>query len=90
MVWDFWSLVPESMHQVTVLMSDRGTPLTYRNMNGYTSHTFRWVNKEGKAHWIKLHFKTDAGVKNLTGPQADEMRSKDPDHATRDLFNHLA
>lgn len=58
-------------------------------MNGYTSHTFRWVNKEGEAFWIKLHFKTDAGIKNLTGPESDNLRSTDPDHATRDLFNHL-
>lgn len=71
-------------------MSDRGTPFNYRHMNGYTSHTFRWVNREGEAFWIKLHFKTDQGIKNLTGPEADVMKGKDPDHATRDLFNHLA
>lgn len=59
-------------------------------MNGYTSHTFRWVNREGEAFWIKLHFKTDSGIKNLTGPEADAMKAKDPDHATRDLFNHIA
>ncbi len=67
MFWDFLSLTPESVHQVTILFSNRGTPDGYRQMNGYSSHTFRWVNKEGKAYWTKLHFKTDSGNKTLTG-----------------------
>lgn len=66
MAWDFWSLVPESTHQVSILMSDRGTPDGYRHMNGYSSHTFRWVNERGEAHWVKLHFKTKSGIKNFT------------------------
>ena len=86
--WDFWSLVPESTHQVTILMSDRGTPDGYRKMNGYSSHTFRWVNARGEAHWVKLHFKTKSGIKNFTWDEAMEL-FKDPDYATSDLFNHI-
>lgn len=58
-------------------------------MNGYSSHTFRWVNKEGKAFWTKMHFKTEVGVKNLSSSEADALKSSDPDYATRDLFNHI-
>ena len=90
MFWDFLSLTPESIHQVTILFSDRGTPATYRNMNGYTSHTYKWYNDKGEFYWIKLHFKTEQGIKNLTAAEADEMKSKDPDHATRDLHESIA
>ena len=85
MFWDFLSLTPESIHQVTILFSDRGTPATYRNMNGYSSHTYKWYNDRGEYVWVQYHFKTDQGIKNLTRQDADEMSSKDPDHATRDL-----
>lgn len=88
--WDFLSLTPESLHQVTILFSDRGTPDGFRHMNGYGSHTFMWYNKKGEHFWIKWHFKTDQGIKNLTGPEADAMRGKDPDYATRDMFDHIA
>ncbi len=88
--WDFLSLTPESVHQVTILFSDRGTPATYRNMHGFTSHTFMWYNEKGEHRWVKLHFKTDQGVKNMTLEEAAEMAGKDPDHATRDLFNNIA
>jgi catalase len=90
MAWDFWSLTPESMHQVTILFSDRGTPATYRNMNGYSSHTYKWYNAKGDYFWVQYHFKTDQGIKNLTGPEAAEMCGKDPDHATRDLYDAIA
>lgn len=86
--WDFWGLNPESTHQVTILMSDRGTPDGYRQMNGYGSHTFRWINKSGEAFWVKLHFKTRSGIKNFTNDEAARLQS-DPDYATRDLMNHL-
>ncbi len=89
MFWDFLSLTPESAHQVIILFSDRGTPATYRNMNGYGSHTYKWYNTKGEVFWVKYHFKTDQKVKNLTGPEADAMRGKDPDHATRDLFHAI-
>ena len=89
MFWDFLSLTPESIHQVTILFSDRGTPATYRNMNGYSSHTYKWYNAKGQIFWVKYHWKTDQGIKNLNLAQAKEMRSKDPDHATRDLFQAI-
>lgn len=89
MFWDFLSLTPESVHQVTILFSDRGTPATYRNMNGYTSHTYKWYNDKGEYFWIKLHFKTEQGIKNLTAEEAEVMKGKDPDHATRDLFQAI-
>lgn len=82
--WDFWGLTPESTHQVTILMSDRGTPDGYRHMNGYSSHTFRWTNKNGESFWVKLHFKTKSGIKNFTMDEAIQ-RFAEPDYATRDL-----
>ena len=90
MAWDFWSFSPEALHQVTILMSDRGTPYGYRHMNGYSSHTFKWVNEKGEAFLVKYHFKTDSGIKNFTGPEAAEMGKKNPDFATSDLYNHIA
>jgi catalase len=87
--WDFWSLQPESYHQVAILMSDRGTPRTWRNMNGYGSHTFMWVNAEGKRVWVKYHFKTEQGVQNYTGPEARAMAGEDPDVHRRDLFQSI-
>ncbi len=89
MFWDFLSLTPESIHQVTVLFSDRGTPVTYRNMNGYSSHTYKWYNEKGEYFWVQYHFKTDQGISNFTGEEADAMRGKDPDHATRDLYESI-
>ena len=86
--WDFWGLSPESTHQVTILMSDRGTPDGFRHMHGFSSHTFRWINKDGEAFWVKLHFKTKSGVKNLTGEKAAELQA-DGDYAVRDLVEHL-
>jgi len=87
--WDFLSLTPESIHQVTILFSDRGIPATFRNMNGYGSHTFKWYNEKGEYFWVKYHIKTNQGVKNLTRQEAGVMKGKDPDHATRDLFNAI-
>jgi catalase len=85
MFWDFLSLTPESIHQVTILFSDRGTPRAYRNMNGYSSHTYMWYNKKGEHFWVQYHFKTEQGIKNFTRQEAQEMAGKDPDCATRDL-----
>ena len=89
MFWDFLSLTPESLHQVTILFSDRGTPRSYRNMNGYSSHTYKWYNNEGEIFWVKYHFKTDQGISNLTRQEAEQIKSTDPDHATRDLHNAI-
>jgi len=89
MFWDFLSLTPESVHQVTILFSDRGTPATYRHMNGYSSHTFLWTNAAGEHFWVQYHLKTDQGIRNLTRQEADALRASDPDHATRDLFESI-
>lgn len=87
--WDFFSRSPESTHMVTVLFSDRGIPKSYRQMHGFGSHTFKWVNARGKACLVKYHFKTEAGIANLTGAEAAALAARDPDHATRDLFEHI-
>src|SRR4051794_22143806 len=89
MQWDFWTLSPESAHQVTYLMGDRGIPRTWRQMNLYSGHTFMWVNAAGDKFWVKYHFITDQGVKNLTQAQADELVKLDTDHHTRDLFEAI-
>jgi catalase len=89
MFWDFLSLTPESIHQVTILFSDRGTPATYRNMNGYSSHTYKWYNANGDYFWVQYHFKTDQGIKNLTREEAQRFAGEDPDHATRDLHQAI-
>jgi catalase len=90
MFWDFLSLTPESVHQVTVLFSDRGTPATYRNMNGYSSHTYKWYNEKGEFFWVQYHFKTDQGIKNLTRQEATRISGENPDHATEDLYEAIA
>jgi catalase len=90
MFWDFLSLTPESIHQVTILFSDRGTPRSYRNMNGYSSHTYMWYNEKGGYVWIKYHFKTEQGIQNFTGEEAGRMKSVDPDCTTRDLYGAIA
>src|SRR5208282_5515084 len=90
MMWDFWSLSPESLHQVTILFSDRGTPDGYRHMNGYSSHTFSLINSKNELFYVKWHFKTKQGIKNFTRESAEEMKGKDPDYAQRDLFNAIA
>jgi catalase len=89
MMWDFWSLSPESLHQVTILFSDRGTPDGYRHMNGYSSHTFSLINSQNELFYVKWHFKTKQGIKNFIRQQAVEMAGKDPDYAQRDLFERI-
>jgi catalase len=89
MMWDFWSLSPESLHQVTILFSDRGTPDGYRHMDGFSSHTFSLINSKDELFWVKWHFKTKQGIKNFTREQADAMRGQDPDYAQRDLFEAI-
>jgi catalase len=84
--WDFWSLSPESLHQVTILFSDRGIPDGYRYMNGYGSHTFSLVNREGERFWVKWHLKTMQGIRNLSPEVARRLAGEDPDYATRDLY----
>lgn len=88
-MWDYWSLSPEALHQVTILFSDRGTPKTYRHMNGYGSHTFSLINAQGQRVWCKFHFKTLQGIQNFTAEEAVQVKGEDPDHATRDLFEAI-
>ncbi|WP_046505781.1 catalase [Streptomyces odonnellii] len=89
MQWDFWTLSPESAHMVTWLMGDRGIPKTYRNMNGYSSHTYMWVNGAGERFWVKYHFKTDQGIDFLPQADADALAGSDGDHHRRDLYEAI-
>ncbi|MGL5077882.1 MAG: catalase, partial [Waterburya sp.] len=88
-MWDFWSLSPEALHQITILFSDRGIPKSHRYMNGYGSHTFSLINQNGDRVWCKFHLKTKQGIQNLTTTEATQIRSEDPDHATWDLFEAI-
>ena len=85
MQWDFWSLSPESAHQVAWLMGDRGLPRSWRHMNGYSSHTYMWINAGGERFWVKYHFKTDQGIENLTQAEGDRLAGENPDHHLQDL-----
>ena len=83
MMWDFWSHSPEALHQVTILFSDRGIPDGYRFMHGFGSHTFSLVNSEGERHWVKFHFKSMQGIRNLHPSEAARLAGSDPDYAQR-------
>ncbi|HEX3795966.1 MAG TPA: catalase [Acidimicrobiales bacterium] len=89
MQWDFWTLSPESAHQVTWLMGDRGLPKTWRHMNGYSSHTYMWINAAGQRSWVKYHFKTDQGVEHLTEDEGHALAGQNPDHHLEDLFRAI-
>ena len=89
MQWDFWSLSPESAHQVAYLMGPRGLPKTWRNMNGYSSHTYMWVNEDGEKFWVKYHFLTDQGVENMSNEEAAKLAGEDADVHRRDLFDAI-
>ncbi|MBM9590930.1 catalase [Leptospira sp. 201903075] len=88
-MWDYWAKAPEAMHQITILFSDRGIPDGYRFMNGYGSHTFSFWNQKSERFWVKFHFKTKQGIKNLSPEKAGELAGSDPDYATRDLFEAI-
>ena len=90
MQWDFWSLSPESAHQVTWLMGDRGLPRSWRTMDGFGSHTYQWVNAAGERFWVKYHFQTQQGIDNLTADEAAQLAGSDADHHIRDLHEHIA
>ena len=87
--WDFWSLSPESLHQVTILMSDRGIPASYRNVNGYGSHTYSLINANNERFWVKFHFKTLQGIKTITNKEAEELVGKDRESNQRDLYENI-
>lgn len=88
--WDFPSLVPEAIHQFMFMFTDRGTPRSFRFMSGFSSHTWKWVNEQGSAFWVKLHYKPEAGIKNWNLQEATEISGKDPDYSIRDLYNTIA
>ncbi len=87
--WDFWSSLPEALHQVTITMSDRGIPLSYRHMNGYGSHAFSMINEKNERIWVKFHLKTQQGIKNLTDQEAEELVGKDRESHQRDLYESI-
>ncbi|UCF99525.1 MAG: catalase [Spirochaetaceae bacterium] len=87
--WDFWTSLPEALHQVTITMSDRGIPYSYRHMNGYGSHTYSLINAKNERFWVKFHFKTQQGIKNLTDQEAEAIIGKDRESHQRDLFESI-
>ncbi|WP_068428505.1 catalase [Piscicoccus intestinalis] len=87
--WDFWTNLPEALHQVTIVMSDRGIPASYRHMHGFGSHTFSFYNAEGERFWVKFHLRTQQGIKNLTDTEAAELIGSDRESHQRDLFDSI-
>lgn len=88
-MWDFWSLTPESLHQVTILMSDRGLPQNMRQQHGFGSHTFSFYNAEDKRFWVKFHMISQQGIANFTNEEAEQIIAKDREHSQRDLFENI-
>ncbi len=89
MQWDFWTLSPETAHQVAWLMGDRGIPKSWRHMNGYSSHTYSWYNADGELFWVKYHWKCDQGIEFLTQADADRIAGEDADYHQRDLYTSI-
>jgi catalase len=87
--WDFWSSLPESLHQVTIVMSDRGIPASYRHMHGFGSHTFSFINAKNERCWVKFHFRTQQGIKNLSDEQSQALIGKDRESHQRDLYESI-
>lgn len=87
--WDFWTNLPESLHQVTITMSDRGIPYSYRHMHGFGSHTYSFINADGERFWVKYHFRTQQGIKNLTDAEAAEIIATDRESHQRDLYEAI-
>jgi catalase len=88
-MWDFWSLSPESLHQVTILFSDRGIPKSYRQMHGFGSHTYSFINAKNERFWVKFHFKTQQGIANLTNEEAAKLIGNDRETHQRDLYEAI-
>ncbi|HEX5541014.1 MAG TPA: catalase [Micromonospora sp.] len=87
--WDFWTSLPEALHQVTIVMSDRGIPASYRHMHGFGSHTFSFINAEGERFWVKFHHRTQQGIKNLTDAEAAALIAEDRESHQRDLYEAI-
>ena len=87
--WDFWTLLPEAFHQVTIVMSDRGIPKSFRHMHGFGSHTYSFINADNERFWVKFHFRTQQGIQNLTDSEAEAVIAKDRESNQRDLFDAI-
>ena len=87
--WDFWTLLPESFHQVTIVMSDRGIPKSYRHMHGFGSHTYSFINAKNERFWVKFHFRTQQGIENLSNAEAEALIGKDRESHQRDLYEAI-
>jgi len=87
--WDFWTSLPEALHQVTIVMSDRGLPASYRHMHGFGSHTFSFISAQNERHWVKFHFRTQQGIKNLSDAEAEAIVGKDRESHQRDLYEAI-
>ncbi len=87
--WDFWSSLPESLQQVTIIMGDRGIPASFRHMHGFSSHAYSFINKDGVRHWVKFHFRSQQGIKNLTDQEAEIVIGKDRESNQRDLYEAI-
>ena len=88
--WDYWTLLPEALHQITIVMSERGIPASYRHMHGFGSHTYSFWNAKGERFWVKFHFKTQQGIKNLTDTEAEALIGRDRESHQRDLYEAIA
>src|SRR5690554_2597744 len=87
--WDFWTLLPEALHQVTIVMSDRGIPASYRHMHGFGSHTYSFINDKNERFWVNFHFRTQQGIKNLTDAEAAAIVAQDRESSQRDLYESI-
>ncbi|MEJ5208181.1 catalase [Denitratimonas sp. CY0512] len=87
--WDWWTLLPEALHQVTIVMSDRGIPASYRHMHGFGSHTYSFWNAAGERFWVKFHFRTQQGIRNLSDAEAAELIGNDRETHQRDLYEAI-
>ncbi|HDQ4736520.1 TPA: catalase KatA, partial [Pseudomonas aeruginosa] len=87
--WDFFSHLPESLHQLTIDFSDRGLPKSYRHIHGFGSHTFSFINANNERFWVKFHFKTQQGIENLTNAEAAEVIAQDRESSQRDLYESI-
>lgn len=87
--WDFWTLLPEALHQITIVMSERGIPSTYRHMHGFGSHTFSMINSQNERFWVKFHFKSEQGIFNMSNDEAENLIGKDRESHQRDLFESI-
>ena len=87
--WDFWTLLPEALHQVTIVMSDRGIPKSYRHMHGFSSHTYSFINAKNERFWVKMHFRTQQGIENLTDAESSALVGADRESHQRDLFDSI-